>query len=168
VLVGLPGAGKSTVGRGVAAALSLPYLDVDEEIVRRTGFSVAEIFEQQGEEHFRALEIEVTRAIAAGEPSVIAPGGGWLTNSGVLGLFAIRPLVVHLRVSPLVALARLQADLTLRPLLDTEDPLLALDELLRSRASLYSRADLEVDTDVFDAQQVTATVVRLARQGGLV
>lgn len=89
VLVGLPGAGKSTVGRAVARKLQRPFIDFDVELERRERKTVRELFAERGEPAFRALEVALTRELAATEPSVFAPGGGWITNPGVVEL--IRP-----------------------------------------------------------------------------
>ena len=75
VLVGLPGSGKSTVGRAVAKRLSRPFLDFDAELERRAGISVARIFAERGEAAFRGLEYSLTQELAAAPPMVLAPGG---------------------------------------------------------------------------------------------
>lgn len=78
ILIGLPGAGKSTVGRRVAKSLDREFLDFDDEIARREGKSVAEIFSESGERYFRTLEMELTRSLAARSGMILAPGGGWI------------------------------------------------------------------------------------------
>ena len=163
VLVGLPGAGKSTVGRAVARRLSRRFVDFDVELERREGMSVAQLFATRGEPAFRELEISLTAELAGIEPSVFAPGGGWITNPGVVALLRPPGRIIHLRVSPAGALKRLGSARVSRPLLMDSDPAAVLDRLWAARAALYETADGEVDTEVVDFQHVAEKVVLLAR-----
>jgi shikimate kinase len=161
VLVGLPGSGKSAAGRVAAGLLGAPFADLDEMIVLATGRSIPELFADPGEAGFRALERgAMTRALAAA-PQIIAPGGGWAAQPGNLEQ-AAACLVVHLRVSPDVAAARLAEDRD-RPLLQG-DPLGRLERLWRERERFYRRADAEVDTDARSPREVAEVVAELARQ----
>jgi shikimate kinase len=162
VLVGLPGAGKSTVGRAVAKALGRPFLDFDVEIERRTGRSVARFFAEQGEAAFRALEVDLTRELAAAPPMVLSPGGGWVTNSGVMALLRPPGRIIHLRLSPAEALRRLSRSRVVRPLLQHADPAAAMQALWDARADLYNAADLVVDVEAVASQQLTEKIVALA------
>jgi shikimate kinase len=165
VLVGLPGAGKSTVGRALAKRLGLPFLDLDQLIADRAGRSVVEIFAEQGEPAFRALEVEVTRELAGQPPAVLAPGGGWVTNPGVMALLRPPARIIHLRIRPGAALARLRRARHVRPLLETADPLATINRLWRERRALYEQADAVVDVERVKFQQLMDTVVALARGG---
>lgn len=162
VLVGLPGSGKSTVGRAVADRLHRPFLDFDAEIERRCGMSVARLFAERGEPAFRELELGLTRELAAAPPMVLAPGGGWVTNDGAIELLRPPGRLVHLRVSPAEAVRRLSRARIVRPLLQGADPQGTLEALWLRRAGLYARADLEVDVELVDPQQVINAVVALA------
>lgn len=162
VLVGLPGSGKSTVGRAVADRLHRPFLDFDAEIERREGRSVARLFGEQGEPAFRALEVSLTRELAAAPPMVLAPGGGWVTNPGAIELLRPPARLVHLRVSPAEAIRRLSRARIVRPLLQGPEPQATLEEIWARRAALYARADLEIDVELVDPQQVINDVVALA------
>lgn len=166
VLVGLPGAGKSTVGRAAAARLSRPFLDFDEEIERRAGMSVAELFERWGEPRFRALELMLTEEVAAADPMVLAPGGGWATNAGVVALLRPTARIIYLRLRPETALARLGAAALSRPLLRVPDPLAELRRLLERRAAHYLVADHVLDVDLIGVQEVADFVVRVAGSPG--
>lgn len=165
ILVGLPGSGKSTVGSAVAENLGWRFVDLDSEIERQAGLPVAEIFAKRGEPYFRELERAATAGLleSTDERVVLAPGGGWITNPGVLEAVGPRSLVIYLRVAPENALARLGAKHTLRPLLKGSDPLVSLRRLLMERQAYYLQADAVVDTDVLDMQSVIREVVRLAR-----
>lgn len=165
VLVGLPGSGKSTVGRTVAKRLGRPFLDFDVEIERRVGMSVARLFAERGEPAFRALEVDLTRELAAAPPMVLAPGGGWVTNPGVMELLRPPGRIVHLRISPAEAVRRLSRSRVVRPLLQQADPAVKMQALWEARGPLYARADLEIDVEILSQQQVTETVQALAREG---
>jgi shikimate kinase len=161
-LLGLPGAGKSTVARHVGELLHRPVVDFDEQIERRAGATIAQIFEAHGEAHFRDLEREVTQELVTAPASVLAPGGGWSTRSSVVGLIRPRTLLVWLQVSPRAALERMGTLIVSRPLLMKGDSGQILADLLADRQQFYQQADLVVDTELVDAQQVAAEVVRLA------
>lgn len=161
VLVGLPGSGKTTVGRGVARALSCPFLDFDEEIERREGRPVSQIFAERGEGYFRSLERALTEEIRlAGRGMILAPGGGWVTIPGVLELVRPPGAVIYLAARPETALRRMGTLRERRPLLTTPDPLATLTRLHETRGSLYAAAaDHVIDTEVLDLQDVIDQVV---------
>ncbi|HYW33172.1 MAG TPA: shikimate kinase [Gemmatimonas sp.] len=162
ILVGLPGSGKSTIGRAVAGRLSRPFLDFDTEIERRAGRSVARIFAEMGEPPFREMEVSLTRELAAAPPMVLAPGGGWVTNAGVMELLRPPGRIVHLLVSPREAVRRLSRARIVRPLLQGTDPAGTVEALWGARAGLYSRADLEINVELVDSHTVIKRVVALA------
>ncbi|HEU4565884.1 MAG TPA: shikimate kinase [Gemmatimonadaceae bacterium] len=166
VLVGLPGAGKSTVGRAAAPRLGRPFLDFDEEIERRTAMSVAELFARWGEPRFRALERELTRELLHAPPMVLAPGGGWIANADMVALLRPSARIIYLRLRPETALARLGDAALSRPLLRVSDPLAELRRLLDRRAAHYLAADHVLDVDLIGVQEVTDLVVRVAGSPG--
>ena len=104
VLVGLPGSGKSSVGQAVATELGRSFLDIDLEIERREGATVAEIFGAKGEGHFRALERQVTDELKEVGGYVVATGGGWVSNPGCLEAVRNNSRVIYLQVEPARAL----------------------------------------------------------------
>ena len=164
VLVGLPGAGKSTVGPAVAARLARRFVDLDAEIERREGRSVVAVFAERGERYFRQCERAMTAELASvDDPLVIATGGGWVTNAGVVAQLRRRGRIMYLEVSPERALARLGAGRSTRPLLAGHDPLGVLRMLLETRAPLYeAAADLRIDTDLLTLQQLMDMIAELA------
>ena len=148
VLVGFMAAGKSTLAPRIAHALNWRVLDVDAAIVAQTGRTVAEIFRDQGEPAFRALEAELTAALSSGDPVVVAPGAGWIANPGS------RPIrddpatrLIWLRISIDEVLRRARRDRVVRPLLEGADPLEDGRRLLAEREPLYASADLVIDVD---------------------
>lgn len=167
VLVGLPGAGKSTLGRAVANRLSRPFLDFDAEIEKRSGMSVARIFAERGEAAFRAVEYNLTRELAAAPPMVLAPGGGWVTIPGVMALVRPPGRIIHLLISPAEALRRLRRSRIVRPLLAQADPAMAMQALWERRSRLYATADVTVNVEVLDSQRLIDSLVALAHDGTL-
>ncbi len=162
ILVGLPGSGKSTLGRRVARRLGRPFLDFDAEIERRTGRTVAEIFAEHGEPWFRQRELELTRELAATGGMVLAPGGGWLMVPGAAALLRPPARMIYLRVRPAVAIRRLARARRVRPLLATADPLATLMKLLAEREPAYLSADHVVDADLVKTQELISSIARLA------
>lgn len=164
VLVGLPGAGKSTVGPLVATALGRPFLDFDDELERRAGRSVAEQFAEQGEPAFRAAEAALSGELAAAAPAVLAPGGGWIANAAARAALAGAGRTVYLRVRPATAARRLAASAAVRPLVaGASDPAAAVAALLARRGPLYEAADGAVDADGADPAVIAAAVVVLVQ-----
>ena len=145
VLVGMMGAGKTSVGKRLAEALRLPFYDADEEIERAAGRTVAEIFEQRGEAEFRDGERRVIARLLEQPPHVLATGGGAFCNPETREIVSRKAVSVWLRASPEV-LARRVARKNTRPLLNGRDPRQALDELLEKRAAAYAQADLIIDS----------------------
>jgi shikimate kinase len=157
VLWGFMASGKSVVARTLARRLGWECVDLDARIERRQGRAIADIFRDQGEPAFRALEVEVTRSVVHRDRMVLATGGGWITNPGVLELLPPGTLTVWLRVSQQVVLQRVRAATggPVRPLLATPDPAATVRRLLEQREPLYRRADLTVDTDGRDVPSIT-------------
>jgi len=147
LLIGMMGVGKTSVGRAVGQRLGWPYLDSDEEVRRRTGKSVAELFAQGGEVAFRFEESAVlAEACSSTHPLVVSVAGGAVLDEGNRRLIAASGLVVWLRAS-LLTLTRRVGDGRTRPLLG-EDPGAALARIYPERAPLYEAlAGLVVDVD---------------------
>jgi len=147
-LVGMMGAGKSTVGPALAARLRCGFVDADEEIERATGCSIAEIFASEGEACFRERERDVVESLA-GSRSVVALGGGAIAQPGAQERLAATGTVVYLRARLETLLARV-GDASTRPLLRDLSPSqrgARLAALLEERSAAYESAELVVDTD---------------------
>jgi len=164
ILVGLSGAGKTTVGRLVAAALDGPFCDLDACTEARTGSTIAQIFATRGEAAFRAAERDALNQVLEGVPQVLAAGAGWAAQPGNLEQVAERALVVHLACTPETAAGRL-AGTQDRPLL-AGDMVGRLRRLQADRGPCYARADATIDTDARTVQEVADAVVLLARSVG--
>ncbi len=144
VLIGMPGSGKSTVGRRVAELLGWPLLDTDAIVARRAGRPVEEIFAHDGEAAFRRMERDAVREVAATRPAVIATGGGVVLDSGSMAMLRRRGVIVSLAATPEALLARVGADGGGRPLL-AADPAARVAALVTERAPRYAEADLSLD-----------------------
>jgi shikimate kinase len=145
-LVGLMGAGKTTVARQLARRLGKTFYDTDHEIERRTGVRVQVIFEIEGEPGFRAREAQMVDSLTALQDVVLGTGGGVVLKPENRALLAARGFVIYLRAQPRDLYQRTRHDKS-RPLLATDDPLARLEELQRVRDPLYREvADLIVDT----------------------
>lgn len=165
VLVGLSGAGKSTVGRLVAEGLGAPLYDIDTLIVRQMGRPVAQIFGMLGEAAFRQMERDAVTAALGGPPAVVVPGGGWAAQEGQMEAARASSIVIYLRCRPEVAAGRVQEGEE-RPLLAGADPVQRMRALLQEREPWYRLADYVVETDTRRPEAVAGEVVKLARQHG--
>ncbi|WP_188656668.1 shikimate kinase [Sphingomonas metalli] len=145
VLVGLMGVGKSTVGRRLAARLSLPFADADHEIEAAAGLSVTEIFDRFGEPYFRDGERRVIGRLMDGTPKVIATGGGAFVNDETRNLILEQGLAVWLNASPDVLAERVRRRDT-RPLLRGRDPKTVLTDLASRRDPYYALAPIHVSS----------------------
>ena len=138
-LVGMPGSGKSTVGRQLARQLGLPFVDTDTEIERRIGMPVRAYFETHGEPAFRDREQEVVDEVTRLADAVIATGGGAVLREANREALHGRCRVFYLRSTPEELHRRLRHD-SQRPLLQVADPMKRLRDLYRERDGLYRRA----------------------------
>jgi shikimate kinase len=162
VLIGLPGAGKSTVGRMVADKLHAGFVDIDNVLIRKEGKPISMIFAEKGEPVFREMERKEVEAALANEPAVIAPGGGWAAQPGALEDAKPRGYIVYLKARAEVAAGRAEATGT-RPVLMGHDPLARMKELFTARDPYYAKADATVLTEAKSAEKVVDEVVRLAQ-----
>ena len=146
-LIGLRGAGKSTLGRGLAEALGLPFLELNREIEQESGLQVSEIFSLYGPEGYRRLEgRSLQRVVQRHEDLVMATGGGVVSDRENYDLLLSSCLTVWLKARPEEHMRRVLAQGDRRPMAGNEGAMEDLRLILASRESLYSRADLVLDT----------------------
>ena len=144
-LVGMMGAGKTAVGRALAAMLGVPFRDSDHEIEAAAKMSIAEIFERDGEAFFRAREAEVIDRLLRAGPSILSTGGGAFLQPRNREAIAQQGVAVCL-MADLELLWNRVKHKTTRPLLRTPDPKATLAALLKERGPVYAQADLRVET----------------------
>jgi shikimate kinase len=145
-LVGMMGAGKSAIGKRLAAKLGVPFRDADEEIEAAAGTSVSEIFERFGEPAFRDGERKVIARLLGEPPHVLATGGGAFVNAETRARIKAEAMSVWIRVPLDTLVARVERRDT-RPLLRTGNPREILAKLLKEREPVYAQADLIVDSE---------------------
>src|SRR5437762_2081921 len=143
VLVGMMGAGKSTIGRRLAARLRLPFLDADIEIEAAAGMSIPDIFETHGEAHFRDGEARVIARLLDSGPAVIATGGGAFMREETRNRIRDKAVSIWLKADVDIIMKRVKRRAG-RPLLETEDPQATVTRLLELREPVYRTADLTI------------------------
>jgi len=143
VLIGMMGAGKSTIGRRLAGRLRLPFLDADIEIEAAAGMSIPDIFETHGEPHFRDGEARVIARLLDNGPAVLATGGGAFMREETRNRIRDKAISIWLKADADIIMRRVKrrAD---RPLLQTEDPVATVNRLLEQREPVYQNADLTI------------------------
>jgi shikimate kinase len=162
-LVGLMGAGKTTVGRLLARELGWPFYDSDHEIEHRTGTTVPTIFEMEGEEGFRRREMQAIDELTALSQIVLATGGGAVLRAENRQNLAGRGIVVYLKAAPEELWQRTRRDKN-RPLLQIADPKKKLEQLFAERDSLYREvADIVVETGKPNVTKLVATLLEQLR-----
>lgn len=165
VLIGIMGCGKSTVGRELRQRLGYPLVDMDQEIERKAGRPIGEIFADEGEEYFREMETGVLRELAAAgdRRRIISTGGGVVGREENRRLLRALGYVVWLD-APLPVILERTGKSRHRPLLQTGDPEAKLRELMELRAPLYQEtAHLKLDTAGLDSGEISAGILECAR-----
>jgi shikimate kinase len=145
VFVGLMGAGKTAIGRKVAQALALPFIDSDQEIETVSRMSIPELFERYGEPEFRALEQRVIERLLREGPRVVSTGGGAYMNAQTREGIAAHGVAVWLKADLNLLMERV-AKKQNRPLLKNPDPRAVMQRLIDDRYPIYAKADVTVET----------------------
>jgi shikimate kinase len=143
VLVGMMGAGKSTVGRRLASRLRLPFIDADTEIETAAGMSIPDIFETHGEPHFRDGEARVIARLLESGPQILATGGGAFMREDTRARIRDKAISMWLKADADVILRRVRRR-TGRPLLQTADPAATIDRLIELRHPVYEAAEITI------------------------
>jgi shikimate kinase len=163
-LVGMMGAGKSTVGRRLAKRLGLPFVDADDEIEAAAGLSIAAIFERYGEPYFREGERRVLARLIEGPPRVIATGGGAFMDPETRALMLARCIAIWLDVAVEI-LAERVARRDHRPLLKDQDPLDRLRDLAALRNPIYAQAHIAISGGALAHDKTVELIVAALADG---
>jgi shikimate kinase len=158
VLVGMMGAGKTSVGRRLANLLHLPFLDADGEIEKAANLSIAEIFATYGEAHFREGEKRVVARLLANGPAVLATGGGAFMNEETRERCRTEGVTIWLKADAPVLLERVRKKGN-RPLLDRADPEAVMRDLLAEREPIYGLADIVIASREGPHQAVVSEIL---------
>ncbi len=145
VLVGMMGAGKSSIGRRLATRLSMPFVDADTEIEKAANASITEIFERHGESYFRDGERRVIQRLLDGRPKVLATGGGAFINPDTRAAIKASAISIWLNADRDILLSRVKRRSN-RPLLKAADLDSVLDRLIKERGPFYAEADIQVQS----------------------
>jgi len=168
-LIGFMGVGKTAVGKALAEKLSREFIELDTLIEQKAGKSIPEIFQQNGEVAFRELEIEVTKEVSRNKNLVIACGGGLVLNKINIDRLRESSIIVYLTASPRAILNRIPSEGEERPLLNTPNKALAIQELLRFRKPFYERAaDIKINTSKLDTDAVAEQIISRLKEGEIV
>ncbi len=163
LLIGYRGSGKSAVGRLLAERLSLAFFDADEELERRAGRSIAQMFAEQGEPYFRDLESQTLKDLAAQRGAVLSLGGGVVLRPENREVIRAAGTVVWLRASAATLHRRIEEDAATaarRPNLTAAGGLAEIEQLLAARTPLYEAcADLPLDTDALSTAEVAEAIL---------
>ncbi|KAB2943938.1 MAG: shikimate kinase [Hyphomicrobium sp.] len=158
VLVGLMGCGKSAIGRRLAAKLSLPFVDADEEIEKAAGKSIEDIFADHGEPYFREGERKVLARLLRSGPQVLATGGGAFMNEETRAAIAESGVSVWLKAE-LPLLVRRVGKRGNRPLLKAGDPEAVLQNLMATRYPIYGQADITVESRDVPHEMIVGEII---------
>ncbi len=166
-LIGFMGTGKTAAGKALAERLGREFIELDALIERKAGKTIAEIFQQDGEIHFRELEIEVTKEISDRKKAVIACGGGLVLNKINIDRLKKECIIVYLTASPGTILKRTSLDKNERPLLPGGLP--QVREMLKFRRPFYERvADIKIDTSKLDIDSVAGQIISKLKEEGVI
>jgi len=163
ILVGLPGAGKTTVGKLLAERLQTQRVDIDALIVRRMQMPLTRVFGEIGEPTFRALEAELMARTLVEPPTVVVPGGGWAAQPDAIELAKQAGYIIYLRAHVRTAALRATIDEG-RPLLMGGDPLAQMVQLLKEREPYYLQADHEINTEGKSPERIADELAIVARR----
>lgn len=159
VLVGFMGTGKSTVGSVLSKRLGFELIDIDVLIEKKAGKSITDIFNHDGEKHFRDIEEEVIREIAGMGKAVIITGGGAVLRKNNIENLRKCGKIVCLTATSSEIYRRVKAE-THRPLLQVDDPVKKIEELLSAREKFYAEADIFIDTTNLTTEAVAEEVIK--------
>jgi shikimate kinase len=159
VLIGMMGAGKSSVGRVLERRTGLARLDTDEAVAAHFGMSISETFEKHGEEKFRDTETEVLRKLAPDRAAIVTTGGGIVLRPANVELLKRLGTIVWLNADEMTLFERASRRNT-RPLLQNDDPRAVFSELFRKRAPIYkATADFAIDTSNLNHDEAAETIL---------
>ena len=159
VLVGMMGAGKSSIGRRLAARLNIPFVDADTEIETAAQMTIADIFARQGEDYFRNGEARVIARLLDGGPQVLATGGGAVMNADTRVAIKAKGVSIWLTADVDVLMRRINKRRHERPMLQAEDPAARLRELMVEREPVYALSDLTVQSREVPHEAIVTEIV---------
>lgn len=169
VITGFMGTGKTTVGKMLSKEYNLEFIDTDELIEKKAGNKkVNKIFTEFGEAYFRKLEKDVIREIAEKKDAVIATGGGAIVDKENLAVLKKdSSIIICLTARPDVIVLRTRNEKGVRPLLNSDNPLIKIEELLKKREDAYSKADVIIDTSDLTPAEIIMKIKKILKERGI-
>ena len=161
ILIGFMGSGKTEVGKRLAKRLGYTFMDTDLLIEEKTGKSISDIFSKDGELFFRDIETLILTELSGINEHVISTGGGIVTKKENILLLKKTGFIIWLKASPETILKRVGSE-THRPLLKVDNPLEKIKKLMSQREQSYSEADLTIDTDGLEVEDIVNNIIRQA------
>jgi len=161
ILIGFMGSGKTEVGKRLAKRLGYTFMDTDLLIEEKTGKSISDIFSKDGELFFRDIETLILTGLSGINEHVISTGGGIVTKKENILLLKKTGFIIWLKASPETILKRVGSE-THRPLLKVDNPLEKIKKLMSQREQSYSEADLTIDTDGLEVEDIVNNIIRQA------
>ncbi len=160
-LIGMMGAGKTTVGKFVEKLTKeFSFIDIDEEIVKSQNCSISKIFETKGEAFFRKLESEFLFKILSSENQIISTGGGIISSVENINLLKSKSIVIYLSASANVLYNRIKED-TSRPLLNSSNVKQKIETILQKRLPSYKQAHFEINTENKHPQEIAQEIIKI-------
>lgn len=169
VITGFMGTGKTTVGKRLSEEYNLEFIDTDELIEKKAGNKkVNEIFAEFGEAYFRKLEKDVIRETAEKKGAVIATGGGAIVDKENLALLKkCSSIIICLTSRPDIIFLRTRNEKGARPLINSDNPLIKIEELLKEREDAYSKAEVIIDTSDLTPDEVIIKIRNILKERGI-
>ena len=159
ILVGMMGAGKTTVGRIISYSTGRSFIDIDQRIEKQTGMSVYDIIMKRGEDYFRRIEKDVVLSLSPKLPSVVSTGGGAVMDNETFYFLKSIGKVIYLKVSPAVLFKR-TANPDTRPLLREGNRLYTIQELLNKRELRYLESDVIIESDDSSPNEIAEKIIK--------
>ncbi len=159
IILGMPGAGKSTIGRELAVKRGLPFVDSDIEVEKAANMSISQIFEELGEAAFRDGERKIISRLLTGTKKVLSTGGGSFMDESTREIIKKEAISIWLKVEFEVLLERVLRSKN-RPLLNKEDPETVLRNLIKQREPIFAQADIIVETTACPVHETVEKVIR--------
>jgi shikimate kinase len=161
ILIGLMGAGKTTIGRLLASKLQYNFIDIDDLIEEKEKITISEIFASKGEPYFRELETSILKEYCTKNGQVISTGGGAPQKPENLKLMKNSGTIIYLYAPSDILYKRLLNEIDKRPMLHKENPKQRLQELLDKREPFYNMADYKIDTTHKDLEEIVTSIISL-------
>lgn len=166
-LCGMMGVGKSTVGLLLAEKMKCPFIDTDDLIVKKTGKTIPEIFQSEGEPAFRLYEETTLKSISRTNRAVVSLGGGTLMNPRNLELVKKMGTLIYISADVEILLSRLQNSIEVRPLLaglSLAERRSKIENLVKDRLSQYQQAEFEIQSNRLNAEQIVEHICRILEE----